>query len=91
MVSCMNIYPTTRSYRTHSGVFDLVYRSTVTALLSVTQEWLSALQCGQELCAVFFDYQKAFDSVPHLPLLEKLESLDFNGHIRCWVTDYLTI
>ena len=25
-----------------------------------------------------------------LPLLEKLESLDFNGHIRCWVTDYLT-
>ena len=65
-------------------------RSTVTALLSVTQEWLSALECGQELCAVFFDYQKAFDSVPHLPLLEKLESLDFNGHIRCWVTDYLT-
>ena len=65
-------------------------RSTVTALLSVTQEWLSALECGQELCAVFFDYQKVFDNVPHLPLLEKLESLDFNGHIRCWVTDYLT-
>ena len=64
-------------------------RSTVTALLSVTQEWLSALECGQELRAVFFDYQKAFDSVPHLPLLEKLESIDFN-HIRCWVTDYLT-
>ena len=38
----------------------------------------------------FFDYQKAFDSVPHLPLLEKLESVDFNGHIRCWDTDYLT-
>ena len=51
---------------------------------------LSALECGHELCAVFLDYQKAFDSVPHLPLLEKLESLDFNGHIRCWVTDYLT-
>ena len=65
-------------------------RSTVTALLSVTQEWLSALECGQEHCAVFFDYQKVFDNVPHLPLLEKLESLDFNGHIRCWVTDYLT-
>ena len=65
-------------------------RSTVTALLSVTQEWRSALECGQELWAVFFDYQKAFDSVPHFPLLEKLESFDFNGHIRCWVTDYLT-
>ena len=29
-------------------------RSTVTALLSVTHEWLSALEHGQELCAVFF-------------------------------------
>ena len=58
----------------------------------MTYEWLSALEHGQELCAViyFFDYQKAFDSVPHWPLLQKLESLDFNIHIRCWVTDYLT-
>jgi len=38
----------------------------------------------------FFDFQKAFDSVPHWPLLQKLESLDFNIHIWCWVTDYLT-
>ena len=56
----------------------------------MTHEWLSALEHGQELCAVFFDYQKAFDSVPHWPLLQKLESLDFNIHIQCWVTDYLT-
>ena len=56
----------------------------------MTHEWLSALEHGQELCAVFFDYQKAFDSVPHWPLLQKLESLDFNIHIWCWVTDYLT-
>ena len=28
--------------------------------------------------------------MPHWPLLKKLESLDFNIHIRCWVTDYLT-
>ena len=38
----------------------------------------------------FFDYKKAFDSVPHWPLLQKLESLDFNIHIQHWVTDYLT-
>ena len=66
-------------------------RSTVAALLSVTQKWLSTLEHGQEVCAVFFDYRIAFDSVPHLPLLEKLESLDFNIYIRKWVTDYLTI
>ena len=56
----------------------------------MTHEWLSALERGQELCAVFFDYQKAFDSMPHWPLLQKLENLDFNIHIQCWVTDYLT-
>ena len=55
-------------------------RSTVTALLSVTQEWLSALERGQEIGAVFFDYRKAFDSVPHRPLLEKLENIGFNNH-----------
>ena len=32
-------------------------RSTVTALLSVTEEWFSAHDHGQELCAVFLDYQ----------------------------------
>ena len=64
-------------------------RSTVTALLSVTKEWLSALEYGQEVCAVFFDYRKAFDSVPHLPLLKKLENLGFNDHILHWVSGYL--
>ena len=63
--------------------------STVTALLSVTEEWLTALEYGQEVCAVFFDYQKAFDSVPHLPLLKKLENLGFNDHILRWVSGYL--
>ena len=64
-------------------------RSTVTALLLVTEEWLSALEYGQEVCAVFFDYQKAFDSVPHLPLLKELENLGFNDHILHWVSGYL--
>jgi len=65
-------------------------RSTVCALLSVTHDWFAELECGREICAVFFDYRKAFDSVPHLPLLEKLENLHFNKPILEWVTDYLT-
>ena len=65
MVSRVSIYPPTRSYQIQNWGFH----STVTALLSVTHEWLSALERGQEICGVFFDYQKAFDSVPHLPLL----------------------
>ncbi len=39
-------------------------RSTITALLSVAHEWFKALESGQEVCSVFFDIKKAFDSVP---------------------------
>ena len=87
MILCMNIYVTAKSYLIHSGVFVLANRQ----LLLRYQKWLSVLERGQGVCAVFFDWKKAFDSVPHLPLLEKLESLDFNIYIRNWITDYLTI
>ena len=40
---------------------------------------------------VFFDVQKAFDSVPHLPLLQKLEEIGINQfNILKWVQSYLT-
>ena len=61
--------------------------STVSALLSVTHDWHATLERGQEVCAIFFDYQKAFDSVPHRPLLEYLQ---LNSVILRWLTDYLT-
>lgn len=50
-------------------------RSMVSALLYCTNEWFKALEDGKEVCAVFFDLQKAFDSVPHAPLLNKLQSI----------------
>ena len=37
-------------------------RSTVLALLDVTHNWLQMLDTGKEVCAVFFDLCKAFDS-----------------------------
>ena len=64
--------------------------STVTALLSTLTTWLTDLDAGKEICAVFFDYCKAFDSVPHLPLLEKLISLNLDPHVICWIANYLT-
>ena len=47
-------------------------RSTVAALLHLTDHWLQALEAGHDICAVFFDFRKAFDSVPHMPLMEKI-------------------
>jgi len=42
-------------------------KSTVTALLTTTREWFQSLEEGK-ICSVFFDFKKAFDSVPHRPL-----------------------
>ena len=40
-------------------------KSTTGALLAATDQWHQMLDDGLEICAVFFDYSKAFDSVPH--------------------------
>ena len=47
-------------------------KSTVTALLSTTHNILNLLEAGNEVCAIFFDFRKAFDFVPHRKLLDKL-------------------
>ncbi len=62
-------------------------KSTVTALLSSFHEILQLLESG---ALVFFDLRKAFDSVPHLPLLQTLSNCGLNQHILQWITCYLS-
>ena len=50
-------------------------KSTFTFLFTVVHNWLRILESGQEVCSIFFDLKKAFDSVPHWPLMAKLEKL----------------
>ena len=65
-------------------------RSTVTALLSTIHEWLHLLESGKDICAVFLDYRKAFDSVPHAPLINKLLDIGLHTNLLAWLADYLT-
>ena len=37
-----------------------------------------------------FDLKKAFDSVPHRPLIDKLSSYGLDTHTLSWITSYLT-
>ena len=59
-------------------------------LLDVVHNWSQAIDQGKEICAVFFDLQKAFDSVPHKALIDKLISIDLNPFLLRWVCSYLT-
>ena len=64
-------------------------KSTVSALLHVTHDWLQYLEKGVEVGAIFFDIKKAFDSVPHSLLLSKLEAIGLDGGIISWIHNYL--
>ena len=65
-------------------------RSTVSALIRVIDDWLCALDQGYEVCVVFFDVSKAFDTVPHLALLSKLSELGLDPFLLRWIRSYLS-
>ena len=64
-------------------------RSTASALLYSTHSILSLLESHLSVCGVFLDLKKAFDSVPHLPLLDLLASLNLPPHLLNWLHSYL--
>ena len=64
-------------------------KSTISALLHTSHQWLQHLERGEEIGAVFFDFRKAFDSVPHSPLLSKLHAIGLDPGIISWVHNYL--
>ena len=64
-------------------------RSTVAALINCTDDWLKELELGNDACVIFFDFRKAFHSVPHEPLLCTLSALNLDDCILSWLHDYL--
>ena len=62
----------------------------MTALLSTIHEWFQLLESGHDICAIFLDYKKAFDNVPHAPLIDKLCRTDLHYKVLESLTDYLT-
>ena len=65
-------------------------KATVTALLETTHNWYQLMDAGKKIGAVFFDLKKAFDTVPHRALLDKLRDLHLNEFILKSICDYLT-
>ena len=57
--------------------------------ISFDQSWLYALDQGFEVCVVFFDISKAFDTVPYLAWLCKLQEMGLNPYLIRWIRSYL--
>ncbi|KAG0413432.1 hypothetical protein HPB47_009416, partial [Ixodes persulcatus] len=63
--------------------------SCVTQLAEFTHFVSSTIDNTQSVDCVFLDFRKAFDTVPHHLLLNKLVSLGINDKIVNWIADYL--
>ncbi len=60
------------------------------ALIKCQHTWLKGLDNGAKYVRVLsFDFSKAFDSVPHDILFEKVKKLPFNPYIINWMIDFL--
>ena len=65
-------------------------RSTVTQLLAYLDKIIEVIVDGGVVDAIYLDFQKAFDTVPHRRLLRKLESYGIQGDILQWINAFLS-
>ena len=66
------------------------FHSCETLLLSLTDEWLEAIDKGQLTGLLLVDFRKAFDLVNHDILLGKLQSYGIKGLMHDVLTSYMT-
>ena len=64
--------------------------STDDALMNVTSRIITELDSGKKCVGVFLDIKKAFDTVNHAILLNKLDSLGIKGTVHKFFKSYLT-
>ena len=64
--------------------------STSLALLSLTENIKQEIDDGKFGCGIFIDFQKAFDTVDHNILINKLQHYGIRGIANDWFKSYLT-
>ena len=64
-------------------------RSCTTQLLAVLDDWTDVIEQGENVDAIYLDYAKAFDTVPHKRLLAKLSEYGIGGKLLKWIAAFL--
>jgi hypothetical protein len=64
--------------------------STHMAVIKLLETIISSLDKGEFAATIFLDFSKAFDTVNHSILLEKLNHYGVRGIANQWVSSYLT-
>ena len=75
-------------YRYHFGFRQ--HYSTNLALITLDDKITESLQKGECVLRVFLDFSKAFDTLNHTILLDKLYLYGIRGTTLDWITNYLS-
>ncbi|KAK3771263.1 hypothetical protein RRG08_024342 [Elysia crispata] len=65
-------------------------RSCVTQLLDTLDCWTEILDNGGSIDAIYMDFRKAYDSVPHRRLLHKVRAHGIQGSVLDWIDAFLS-
>lgn len=65
-------------------------RSTSTNLMTYVPSLLDAMEKRQQVDAIYIDFTKAFDRVPHSLAVNKLDRMGLPQWLTRWVSSYLT-
>ena len=65
-------------------------RSTTLQLLYILDKWTDIIDDGGTIDAIYMDFMKAFDKVPHERLLRKVKAYGMGGPLLGWIRSFLT-
>ncbi|BHF69255.1 hypothetical protein SprV_0301229800 [Sparganum proliferum] len=65
------------------------FRSGRSCLTNLLERWTKARDEGNVVHAIYIDFKKAFDSVPHQRLLHKLRNAGVRGRLLGWTKSFL--
>lgn len=63
--------------------------STLTQLAEITNDLANAINTNSQVDAIFLDFSKAFDLVPHEDLITKLKAFGIDDTLISWISSFL--